>query len=90
MDLVLPSASLMQHWRNWDMTVVEVPTTAWHALIRPRDRPVLLEQSVGEFHRHVPAVAWSFLLLGARGPGLAIVIHLAERPALSHGDVGGD
>jgi hypothetical protein len=58
--------------------VVEVSTIARQARIRPRDGPVLLEQTVGEFHRHVPTVASGFALIGARGPGLAIMLYFAD------------
>jgi hypothetical protein len=50
------------------MAMVEVPATAWQASVRPRNRPVLLEQPVGKFHWHVPAVACGFFLLAPEDP----------------------
>jgi hypothetical protein len=69
LDLVLPLSFFMRHRRHRDTAVVEVLATARHARVPPRNRaPVLLEQPLGEFHRHVPAVAWGFLLLGREDP----------------------
>jgi hypothetical protein len=69
-DFVPPLASLVWHRRHQDMVVVDVPTTTWHAHIRSRDRPVLLEQPVDEFHQHVPAVRGVFPFLVPKDPTL--------------------
>lgn len=49
--------------------MVEVLATARQARIPPREWPVLLEQPVGYFHRHVRAIAHGVLLLGVTGAG---------------------